>query len=875
MSMDRKNKKAAQQAMQQQQAQEGGTSSTAGGSTANTAKERDRSQQQNRRDRDKDKDKERSLRRDRAPGGTSSGSRPPRDRAGASEKRRDSTSTAQGEEPPTNGMTSSVATLRPPIRIGKGPSTSASVTAPPVLRDTSATATMAPPKTSNESEAPTGEKPSYASVTLEHLQAQSHSRQATITPASETLALSDYSKTPSAIVYDLPPSTTSLSSPKNELLDSPTSLVHPLSTRTNAREGASSRERMRNDSSTSPPLSKDDTPAGRFGPVGSPPRAGFANGSPADSTGTGRGALSSLFASLAMNPSPNPGQYTSPPQQHQAAVVTPQKDDLGPSSVTSQSSLHAHMNANVLGTSPFSMPGSRSLFMPLSSSQTSQSNIPAYLAGGQGPLKVGVPASFAGSRAVGWGIGGEARRPSLPGHNQRPSLGAASLRSGILDESAFEEETEDLEAEEFLPSSLSDLLTREERERRFSRGGAIRPTKDSLLPTEGLNTPVEDDEVWERTVRQRPNAGDQLSPDTANAFSRSVPATNLIGQVRSLWDRDPAANPGMTATSSTGMARTNAPGGITQDMFGGVSGSYGPSPSMLSSSLMSNASNAFLQSSRLGAGDAHPSQKPLVNDLQVGSYNPSSMLYQKQQQMSHAAHQHHSSISGFPSSLSARNGTQGVTSQAAGGYSMYSGPADLGGENKSGIASMYGQRTTSQQVQQRPAMTTQNTSTHAHANDSLTGLRHEPGQSLPRGLGAGLSRLHFVPAGSLGSTVGSPPLGSGFGSTNPVASPPYGNFHVNMVGSGRGEPNDLAAEGKYPGGAQKSNYGSGLTARMMAAGVGSQTSSIQAPYQPDPTQGDGRTAAMSIHNVRNQHSPWGSGAVDDVDVDEGTLFNMD
>ncbi|KAG8904012.1 hypothetical protein FRC01_008898 [Tulasnella sp. 417] len=766
--MDRKNKKAAQQAaqaMQQQQGQEGGTTSTA---ATGTPREKDRSQQQNRRDRDKDKDKERSGRRDRASGGTSTGSRPPRDRAGGSEKRRDSTSTAQGDEPPANGMTSSVATLRPPIRIGKGPSTSASVTAPPVLRDTSATATMA---TSNESEASTGEKPSYASVTLEHLQAQSHSRQATITPATEPLALSDYSKTPNATIYDLPPSSASMSSPKQELLDSPTSLVHPLSSRTSAREGATSRERMRNDSSMSPPLSKDDVPTGRFGPVGSPPRAGFANGSPSDSAGTGRGALST---------------------------------------------------------------------------------------------------SFAGSRAVGWGVGNEARRPSLPGHNQRPSLGAASLRSGILDESAFEEENEDLEAEEFLPSSLSDLLTKEERERRFSRGGAIRPTKESLLPIEGLNTPVEDDEVWERTVRQRANAADQLSPDTANAFSRSVPATNLIGQVRSLWDRDATAtnaNSGLTTIS-----RTNAPGGITQDMFGGVSGSYGPSPSMLSSSVMSNASNAFLQSSRLGAGEMHSSHKPLVNDLQVGSYNPSGMLYQKQQQMSHAAHQHHSSISGL-SSLSARNGTQGVGSQAASGYSMYAGPPDL--ENKSGIGAMYGQRTS--QLQQRPAMTTQNSSTHAHANDSLTGLRHEPGQSLPRGLGAGLSRLHFVPAGSLGSTVGSPPLGSGFGSTNPVASPPYGNFHMNMVGSGRGEPNDLAMEGKFTGGAQKSNLGSGLTARLMA-GVGSQAPSGQVSYQSDPMQGDGRTGAMSIHNVRNQHSTWGSGSVmgqDDVDVDEGTLFNMD
>lgn len=872
MSMDRKNKKAAQQAMQQQQAQEGGTSTAAG-----TGKEKDRSQQQNRRDRDrdKDKDKERSGRRDRASGST--GSRPPRDRTSISEKRRDSTSTAQGDESSANGMTSSVATMRPPIRIGKGPTTSASVTAPPVLRDTSATATMAVLKTSNESEASsTSEKPSYASVTLEHLQAQSHSRQATITPATEPLALSDYSKTPSATVHDLP---TSLSSPKNELLDSPTSLVHPLSSRTNDRDGSTSRERMRNDDSTSPPLSRGDVPTGRFGPVGSPPRAGFANGSPSDTNSTSRGALSSLFASLSMNPAPNPNQYTSPPQQHSSAAVTPQKDDLGPSSVTSQSSLHAHMNVNILGTSPFSMPGSRSLFMPLSSSQTSQSNIPAYLAGGQGPLNVGVPASFAGSRAVGWGIGNEGRRPSLPGHNQRPSLGAASLRSGILDGSAFEEENEDLEAEEFLPSSLSDLLTKEERERRFSRGGAIRPTKESLLPIEGLNTPVEDDAVWERTVRQRPNVGDQVPSDATNAFSRSVPATNLIGQVRSLWDRDATTantNPGLPGTSA-GMSRTTtAGGGITQEMFSGVSGSYGPSPSMLSSSVMSNASNAFLQSSRLGAGDVHPSHKPLVNDLQVGSYNPSSMLYQKQQQMSQAAHQHHSSISGFPSSLSNRNGTQGVTSPAAGGYSMYSGPPDLTADNKSGLTSMYTQRT-SQQMQHRPAMTTQNTTTHMHANDSLTGLRHEPGQSLPRGLGAGLSRIHFVPAGSLGSTVGSPPLGSGFGSTNPVASPPYGNFHLNMTGSSRGESNDLAVDGQYNPGAQKNNYGSGLTARLMAAGVASQTPPSQAPYQLDATQGNGRMAAMNIHNVRNQHSTWGSGAAgeDDVDVDEGTLFNMD
>ncbi|KAG8904422.1 hypothetical protein FRB99_001801 [Tulasnella sp. 403] len=979
MSMDRKNKKAAQQALQaqqqvqaqqssgsQSQAPQDATNSASSSSGANRDR-RDRGRQKRDKERgeppangrhdprpsvDKTlssthsagRDKERDRDKDRE-----------RNRSGKPQERHDHSGSGVGSDDHSSVVSSSVSTLRPPIRIGKGPMISASVTAPPVLRDTSATSSSSfQAAQPNDLDVDRG----WATTSLEQLQA--HSRQSTMTPATaaavESLAASsDYSKTPSASVADLPaPSNASAAGSSvtrkevENLTSSPTrtSAVRPTLPTASSRNASNlHRTRLSGEEVVtigtasasvdlvgSPPLRSTEREAHRdFGPIGSP-RSG--NAFPSASS-PGRGALSSLLAGLSIAHGVNTTNFQ--PLQPRPEMRDTQHGEDGPSSVSSQSNLHASMNPNVLGTSPFSVPGSRSLFLNYpaageSSSANSQSNLPAFLGG----MKGGNPASFAGSRPIGWSINGGARRPSLPGHNQRPSIGAASVLSGGLDESALEEENDmgdTLEAEEFLPSSLNNLLTKEERARKFSRSGG-KPTKESLIGRHPKENTIDvgdddpDDDAWNDTIRARPATDKSLG--ATSTFSRSVPATGLLGNMRALWEKDNAS--GMLQNdlqvsnepSFVGMSRavsnnTSQP----HDVFNSLSGSYGPSPSMLSTSVMSNASNAFLRSSRAGGppgGYGGESSNGLMNGItvpQIGgvgmSYNPQGNFLHRQQQSlsqaghsSQAQHHHHTSLSGISTIMQpSRSQAQALPPPQAGNqYSMYSGPSDLGVDSKQNAA--YGLH----QPQRGAGPVNQgarNDPIHPQGHDPL---RHEPGQSLPRGLGAGLSRIHFVPAVSLTSTTGSPTPGSAFGSglgssgMGGVASPPsgYGNlpkspnqYPAQAVGANYGigiGPNaDILTRNRST--TPTKGYGSGLTARLAAAsasGTATNSPNTSANTIDLGVAGDGSQPMLNIHSVRNANSPWGrngtprsvssqsaqSGvAVDDVEVDEGTLFSMD
>lgn len=804
MSMDRKNKKAAQLAAQAEKEKattnghsDSGAPSTTG--TSGSGRQRDR----------KDRDKDRTSRKTMGGSGAKASSST-RDRSLRSE-RREVDLGAPNRSEDGSSLTASVATLRPPIRIGKGPTTSASVTAPPVLGDTSA-----PSFSQNPDLEP--DRPSWATASLEHVQI--HSRQATITPATEHLALSDYSQTPNAKAAELPSASSpapQATSPKRPLQGSPLASSLLSSSRNSSEQHvqASFRSGIANElnRASSPAIQTSNTSRSNYGPIGSPPRAAA-------------GALSSIMAGLTLG--------GAPPRSD-----VPQASD-GPSSVTSQSSIHAHMNTATLGTSPFSAPGSRALFMgyPAApgepSSVTSQSNIPAYLGGGHGPLKAGVPASFAGSRAIGWGAGTDGRRPSLPGHHQRPSIGGSSIRSGVLDEIALEEEDGDgLEAEEFLPSSLSNLLTKEERARRFSRGGA-RPAKEVVIGDDA----DDDFDTLRRSIA--------VQDAQHSAFSRSVPATTFLNNpraMRSLWENDVNQPSGNGTEPFTGMTRTlssNAAGGDT--FVGSLGGSYGPSPSMLSSSVLSNSSAAFLGKARVAPRTTSygaPTTNGPINDLQIGSYNPQGTFYGANTQGHGAGHHHHSSISGITSAgLQAQS--KGLASQNSGQYSMYAGPSDLALDPKHNGHGLH-----------QPGPHT--------AGVGMDDLLHEPGQSLPRGLGAGLSRLHFVPAMSLGSGVGSPTPGTTFGSPGPTSPPSFGTAF----------PLDKQ-NGPAP---NRTPYGSGLTARLAAAGIGPRPPGFNLPDQ-------------SFGQNIQSNPPWAHGNLatplggpranlDDVEVDEGTLFNMD
>ncbi|KAG8882341.1 hypothetical protein FRB97_008355 [Tulasnella sp. 331] len=954
MSMDRKNKKAAQQAggSGSSSAQPaataaggsavaqgnggGGGSSGAGPSGSGGEENREGVRATSRRGDGSGGDRDRPHR-----------DRPPRERSHRSRENGDRNGRgggSRGDHP----LASSTATLRPPIHIGKAPTISAAVTAPAVTSTTSFVA---------HSDEVDPEK-DRATASLEQLQAHSHVRQSTIT--QDSVALSDYSKTPSATTAPLPPQVPS--SPKTEMI-APGS---GSSARRSVPLPTSSPRISTHLHHSHVPREPDFGPIGSpsradLGPVGSPPRSAGAGGvrndygpigSPPKAsynfsavTNSGVGALSSLLAGLRTGADPNPPQHHSPQNQ-----TSPARREGLPSSQTSQSNLHLNAATNAFGTSPFSAPGSKGLYMPFtdsaSSSVTSQSNMHANLSGGVESNIPGYPASFAGSRAFGWGTGGP-RRPSLPGHNQRPSLTALSS-AGVLDESALEEEEGD--GEEFLPSSLNDLLTKEERERRYSRTGG-RPRGEIMGgrggPTESVFEERDEPVAWNQTARRLPQ-NDNHQGQTNDLFSRSVPATSLLGNVRQLWQNDAETSSGGLHTSNdmsnlpqrTGLARALSSNPTmpyhTEEPMPSTSDNYGPaSSSMLASSLASNASNAFLRSSRAGAGvndgvvsygggDVGVMRFDVgqglasTNDMQLGgiaaSYNPQSAMFQHQHQQQQSQqssqrisqsqiHQQRSSLSGLTSTLMQTTQSQNQSNSSAvnnnnNPYPMYSGPADT---NSTGFSySHQHQQHTAPAIQphRQPLGPNPTNAQGANATGPGTGLRHEPGQSLPRGLGAGLSRIHLVPAMgvSLSSGVGSPaspsfvasPPNHGFGTLrNGLTSTGSSNSGFMSPGYASGWPapgtdtlnpnGDKLALGATP----MRNFGSGLTARMTTLGVTSNLNNsrplndlqlsrsplnVTGPRSAGPIWGNG-PGGMSGNMLGNPPS--------DVEVDDGTLFSMD
>ncbi|KAG9022963.1 hypothetical protein FRB95_013921 [Tulasnella sp. JGI-2019a] len=923
MSMDRKNKKAAQQAgggaaSSSQPAAQGGSGGAAGeesreGGSTTTSRggERDRPH------------------RDRPPRERSQRTRENGDRNGRG-------GGSRGDHP----LVSSTATLRPPIHIGKAPTISAAVTAPAVTSTTSFAAH------SDEID-PDKDR---ATASLEQLQAHSHMRQSTIT--QENVALSDYSKTPSATTAPLPPQPST--SPKTEMsapgsgssvrrsVPLPTSsprtsthLHHSHVPRESDFGPIGSPSRADLGHVGSPPQSGGAGLRNDFGPIGSPPKA---NHSFSATTNPGVGGLSSLLAGL------RAGGDSSAAQHHTLQNPTSSNGRDSLLSQTSQSNLHMNATTTAFGTSPFSAPGSKGLYMPFtdsaSSSVTSQSNMHANLSGGVESNIPGYPASFAGSRAFGWSASGP-RRPSLPGHNQRPSLGALSAASGVLDESALEEEEGD--GEEFLPSSLNDLLTKEERDRRYSRTGG-RPQGESMAAhggqTEAEFEELDEPMMWNQTIRRVAQNDNQAVQhgQTNDLFSRSVPATSLLGNVRQLWQNEAAMPSGGLHTSNdmsnqpqrTGLARALSSNQTmpyhAEELM--PAGSYGPSSSsMLASSLASNASNAFLRSSRAGAtghdgvgsyggGDVGVMRFEVgqgltsSNDIQMGgitaSYNPQSTMFQHQQPSQRTQqsqiHQQRSSLSGLTSTLMQ---AQNQSNQSA--YPMYSGPADTNANlNSSGFGYMHQQQQPAPVVQpHRQPLGPGAAAQGAAGAGPNTGLRHEPGQSLPRGLGAGLSRIHLVPAmgASVSSGVGSP--GSGVSSPNFLASPPSHGFGAlrNGMSSAGGANSGFMSPGYSSGwptpGADLNptgdklalsstptrNFGSGLTARMAAApGVTSNLNNSRPVNDLQPVR-----TPLNMNVPRSAGPLWGNGpggmggnmsgnpqgVANDVEVDDGTLFSMD
>ena len=267
---------------------------------------------------------------------------------------------------------------------------------------------------------------------------------------------------------------------------------------------------------------------------------------------------------------------------------------------------------------------------------------------------------------------------------------------------------EDDDLEEFIPGSLTDLLTPEERSRRMSRTNATRPHMVGM----------------ERESSQQ-------RAEAHHRYSRSVPAPSLLQDIKSIWGADGAVPIGSPDAAALGAGPLG--GGLGNGTPSSFTSNHGLGARTVEDMLSpSNASAAFLPGLHHYI-NAKPQRPPMVSGL--------SSMYG-------AAAGHNLSTSAYGHDF---NGTaMSPPRSSAYGAQLPLRPAPRpipGGEG-------FGPGLDDQ----RSAMSPSSRALQAHA----------PGQSLPQGLAAGYSRIHAlppppaIPSPSSSSMLSRTPLGGGF-----------------------------------------------------------------------------------------------------------------
>jgi hypothetical protein len=329
---------------------------------------------------------------------------------------------------------------------------------------------------------------------------------------------------------------------------------------------------------------------------------------------------------------------------------------------------------------------------------------------------------------------------------------------------------EDEDLEDFLPSSLNDLLTSEERSRRMSRSNSGQGSGAGHLASAVAATSKESNV---------PPAG---NGNIGHRYSRSVPAPTLLGDIKSIW-ADTGAQPMPTSPpsfpthrgtpSASYSSRFDSMGANSHGEEFGLSMSVGSAgtPSSFGMLSPSNASAAFLpglhhhylnakakqaqaqQQAQLGHGGIgralRGTSNPLFTGANAGGVSNSSMTNNYLQPLRGL---------GLPSSASNSSGlhthTHGNTQTT---YRTTPSPFDLT------------QSIHQPQPQTSRPIPSMHNNTHSGIDDPLSAPHlispssralqaHTPGQSLPQGLAAGYSRIHALP--SVTNTFSPPTSGS-------------------------------------------------------------------------------------------------------------------
>ncbi|KZV61331.1 hypothetical protein PENSPDRAFT_619205 [Peniophora sp. CONT] len=365
--------------------------------------------------------------------------------------------------------------------------------------------------------------------------------------------------------------------------------------------------------------------------------------------------------------------------------------------------------AGMLSTSPFSAPGTQTAFNLVDKSDFR--------------LRSGIAASLGATR-------------SWADYSRLPSGGQDPAADGIV--------VEEDDLEEFVPGSLSELLSPEERERRYSRTAATQALNPNMASPR--------DNGW--TVNGRPSVEAHH-----HRYSRSVPGVNPI-QNMNIWSAEGA---GFTGTSpGVGSPRTTAMSGLagTPGSFksGSVTGGLGAPRSFVDDAQISaflsptNASAAFLP----GTAQHYMSKNnPMPRTLSDGPRQQSTLrgAYASTPPGANAAN------------LLARL-NEPVQPQTAGPVrTQFDGTSEsLGGAPyalgaRGGPGGLHDQQDLA--------------SPSAHVLQM-----HAPGQSLPQGLAAGYSRIHALPPPPV---IPSPSASSALGSFVPGSSfSAHHNSHANV-----------------------------------------------------------------------------------------------
>jgi len=502
-----------------------------------------------------------------------------------------------------------------------------------------------------------------------------------------------------------------------------------------------------------------------FGPIGSPPTSSSykMNGTTAFSPGTSPRAVNGI----------------------DVVAGTP------PNSTTNRNS-----SLNFLSTSPFSAPGR----------QYGWSSGGSYNGGGGITASLGSGIAMMGGRA-GWsgggeggsvgtgGLGGTLSQRRAPGGEYDVGLEYEEFaargkgkRTGLgvgrsLGQFGADIAVEDEDLEDFLPSSLTDLLTPEERSRRMSRSNSGQGPGASLSAGFGsgeLGTGM--------GTGTGASAGTGGGSGLGHRYSRSVPAPSLLGDFKSIWadtNVPPLPSPTHRGTPSSSFAARFDPGagaGHTRD-DSGVSMSIGSTGGIASLSP-SNASAAFLPGLHQHYLSSKAKQAQQHLGLGVGKAGgvrgTSGPLFTSTTGTNDSTIASNYLLGSNALSTNARHTPQ---PQPQHSYRATPSPFDLTQQQQQYNLHPQPPHTT------RPIPSTGGSganspsinpddphhSTHLLSPSTRALQAHAPGQSLPQGLAAGYSRIHALPPPP---SLASPGSASIFGG----GTPPAADVHVPSSG---------------------------------------------------------------------------------------------